>query len=373
MELTGKAKYEDVVHRLRSDIVKGVYSPGNRLPNRSDIGQQFGVGMATVQKALDMLTEDGFIRARAGAGTFVVDNPPHLSDYALIIPAASLWSRCYSTLRAAATIVADGEKVKFKEYNPSRDIGNRSEIIRLSSDVVNHRLAGIIVAGFADELVGTPAIEMPGIPRVLHQPMPGFDYPVVCLDGFLDKATEYLKSRGRKRVAHLCLDFAWTEIDAFIQQLKQRLDDVRNYWVQPLRIGERFHGTKHVVDLLMQLEGDKRPDSLIIHDDNLVDQAVAGLLAGGIKVPDEIEVVAMANFPSFQQSALPIKRIGYDFRQVLEKSLEIMQMERSGQTPPRLTKLTATYEEDVDYGPAYAGPDELEMRGIILSGPKTGE
>ena len=80
MEVSSRNKYLEVARMLRKDIVRGIYAPGHRLPTRSEMGEEFGVGVATVQKALEELADDGFVQARARAGTFVVDNPPHLCN-----------------------------------------------------------------------------------------------------------------------------------------------------------------------------------------------------------------------------------------------------------------------------------------------------
>jgi len=364
MQISSRNKYSNVGRALRSDIVRGVFQPGHRLPTRSEMGRQFGVGVATVQKALDQLADDGFVLSYVGRGTFVADHPPHLCDFALVIPFSSRWSSCCEALLKASEVVGDEESVRFREYYSSQQIGARGEMARLRKDVRHHRLAGIIVAGPADDLAGTVALEEPGIPRVLYQKAHGVDCPVIQFDGgsFLDLATEYLYSKGRHRIAHLCLDYACMSMEASIAELRARISDVRSYWVQLLRFGERLHGTKHVVELLMQLEGDKRPDGLIIHDDNLLEQATAGLVAAGVKIPEELEVVAHANFPSQLNSAVPIKRIGFDWCELLSRTLELLEIQMRGGKPPKSVLLGAKSEEDLLSG--VQGGRVLGMDGV---------
>ncbi|RZM22111.1 MAG: GntR family transcriptional regulator, partial [Pedobacter sp.] len=68
-----------IVEELRSRIVAGELNPGSRFPTRSEIEKQYGAGPTTVQRALESLRRDGFIRVHSRKGTFVADNPPHLS------------------------------------------------------------------------------------------------------------------------------------------------------------------------------------------------------------------------------------------------------------------------------------------------------
>ena len=77
-----------------------------------------------------------------------------------------------------------------------------------------------------------------------------------------------------------------------------------------------------VAQLLMFTPPDQRPDALIIRDDNLVEHTTAGLQAMGIRVPEDLDVVAHANFPWPTPSAMPVHRLGYNIRQLFETCIE---------------------------------------------------
>ncbi len=349
-DLTTDTKYSRVVNMIRDRIVSGDYKPGDRLPTRSEIMRKFGLGTATVQKALDSLIEDGFVytKARRG-GTFVSDNPPHLCEFAFVIPASGRWSKWYMALREASDMIMGQSDVRFKEYCVSREVGERGDVIRLCRDAVHHRLGGVIFGGLASDLADTPTLLNVDIPCVLFQPVEGLKYPVLQVDGesFRDRAVEYLASKGRRRIAHLFLDYAWSSVDEFMAIARKCTPDVREYWIQPVRVGEKLHGTKQVANLLMQLEGDKRPDGLIIHDDNLVEEAVAGLISAGVKAPDDIEVVAHANFPSRLQLGMSVKRLGFDARVLLRKALDLLAMQRRKEAVPGKVLISSCFEEEI--------------------------
>ncbi len=352
-DLTTDTKYSHVVNTIRDHIISGDYKPGDRLPTRSEIMRKFGLGTATVQKALDNLIDDGFVYTKARReGTFVSDNPPHLCEFAFVIPASSRWSKWYDALLAASQCVADGQRVRFRPYSVSSEVGMRSDVIKLCQDVTHHRLAGVIIAGMANSLVGTAALNEPGVPRVMFHPLPGSNIAAVLTDGrtFRKEAVKYLHSIGRRKIAHLVLDTElpgeW-EMRKVREEICELVDDFRSYWFHPIHYVVKSHGVKNIVDVLMQLEGDKRPDALIIHDDNLVDDALEGLLAAGVKVPEELAVVAHANFPSTLNSIIPVKRIGYNCCEYLEKNLEVLDMQRRGIQPPEITYVSAICEEDL--------------------------
>lgn len=64
-------KYRRVADALLTDIEQGIYEPGGRLPSEVRLCAAHGVSLGTVQKALGLLTRNGVITRRHGAGTFV--------------------------------------------------------------------------------------------------------------------------------------------------------------------------------------------------------------------------------------------------------------------------------------------------------------
>ncbi len=350
MEPRSKSKYKTVTQALRFGITRGTYAPGGRLPTHSEIGAEFGVGAATVQKALDALIEDGFVHTRARAGTFVVNNPPHLTQYGLVTPATEKWSMWHLAIHKAAAAVQN-ETCQFRAYVTSDTFGNREGIRRLSEDVLKHKVAGLILTGCPSDLVGTAVMEYKGIPRVRTVPLSGpEDIPLVHMDtmsSFLPKAITYLTGRGRRRIAHIRLISHISERKQFDEALGSAGIEVRDYWTQSVSQGTTGETVPNLVRLLMHLKGEDRPDALIIHDDNLVEHVVTGLMTAGVKVPDDLEIVAHFNYPTLAASTLPMTRLGFDCRCWLRKCVERLEMQRKGLTPPMETTIPAIFEDEL--------------------------
>jgi len=365
-------RLEQIVAELRREIVEGAFPPGERLPTRLELETRFEASPHTIQRAMNRLKQDGFILASRRVGTYVAENPPHICNFGLVIPASGRRSRFYAALREAVGFVENGHTVRFGEYYSSREVGSREDVARLCRDVRSHRVAGLILAGPPDDLVGTPALEQAGVPRVVTHSMLGFGLPMILPDGgsFLDRAVEYLVARGRRHIAHLCVDFPWYHMEEFEGEVKRRGVEVRPYWTQAIPLGTLFRTAASVVNLLMHLKGEDRPDALIIHDDNLVEHAVAGLLAAGVKVPQELDVVAHSNYPSPVPSVLPLKRLGFDCRQILVECLRVLQMQRRGEEPPAVTEVPAVFEDELDTGPSEAPWGDPEDLRFLAPGEK---
>lgn len=66
----------DVVRsELRRAIIEGEFPPGSKLPNEDALCIRYNVSRITLREAVRGLIEDGYVRRRQGAGTFVTSGP----------------------------------------------------------------------------------------------------------------------------------------------------------------------------------------------------------------------------------------------------------------------------------------------------------
>ncbi len=63
--------YRDIAAAITGAIDDGVYPYGTRLPSTADLAAQFGVSVATVERAMRLLVEAGTIVGRQGLGRYV--------------------------------------------------------------------------------------------------------------------------------------------------------------------------------------------------------------------------------------------------------------------------------------------------------------
>ena len=80
--------HRQVAAHLRKYIVKNKLVQGDLLPTELDLCAQFKCSRGTVRKAMAMLTQEGKIRRKPGAGTFVAQPPesPRTPALAAIVP-----------------------------------------------------------------------------------------------------------------------------------------------------------------------------------------------------------------------------------------------------------------------------------------------
>ncbi|TDQ53353.1 GntR family transcriptional regulator [Actinorugispora endophytica] len=68
--------YQRIADELRQRIITGVYRPGDRLPSRAAIAEEFEVGPRVAADAVAQLVSDGYTVTRTGSGTYVRSRPP---------------------------------------------------------------------------------------------------------------------------------------------------------------------------------------------------------------------------------------------------------------------------------------------------------
>ena len=165
---------------------------------------------------------------------------------------------------------------------------------------------------------------------------------------FFDRALDYLASRNRRRIAILRAPGSIGVEEAQMKLLLATHNMVCPSCWNILFSLDVSEAAQNIMRLMMRPGQVDRPDGLVITDDNLVDDTIAGLVAEGIKVPDELEVVAHCNFPWPPLKTLPIKRLGLDVTSLLRRGIALIDHKRAGHRIPSVVHIDAVWEADAD-------------------------
>ena len=68
--------YEDVTERMLDHIRTETWAPGTKIPPEVELAKLFDVSRCTIREAVKSLQIAGFLRSRAGSGTFVSERAP---------------------------------------------------------------------------------------------------------------------------------------------------------------------------------------------------------------------------------------------------------------------------------------------------------
>jgi len=347
-----------IAEEIRAQIVAGKLPAGGRIPTRLDLERHYGAGSTTIQRALEVLSRDGFIESKGRNGTFVVENPPHLTRYGIVFFASAQdFARNnrynFALSNQVRQLRHEQPDLKIAEYFGVDGHEDSEDYQRLVREVRAHRVAGLIFSSNEFPLWGTPVLQEPGLPRIVITPhRAGMTIPVVNLDteSFFVRALEDLRAEGRRRIAFLNppLDLDWR---ARLAPLMREFGmETRPFWWQTVS-PQTPEAAQNAAHLLMRCE--ERPDALVIGNDNLLEYATAGLVASGARVPEELSVISHCNFPYPTPSALPVKRLGYDARRVLRTCIESIDRQRNGEPVPAVTNIPAEFEHELPSAPSH--------------------
>ncbi len=355
-------KYRGIAATLRMQILRGELPPGSRLPTRRVLEKSFSTMPPTIQKAVDLLVARGFVEVKGRRGTFVVERLPSQRHYAL----AFSWSRWrdvsqfYRGLADQAATMSNAQRriSCFHGLGGHLDVEDSQQLHRL---VRNQQVHGVIFCNSPFELGQSQLLTEPGLPRVAieSRPIPeGMSCVYPDLPAFWRQAVARLHADGRRRIAHLLL--ASSHWDNTRQGLLGLSDEfglsLPNAWIQCAHV-DVSNSARHLVEMWMREAPASRPDAIVVHDDNLLLHATRGLIAAGVQVPEDVAVVAHANFPYPTPTATPVIRLGFDLRKLLDTCIERLDEQYRGDMSPPQTLLPVVREDHV---PSSTCPQQKE-------------
>lgn len=344
-------KREMICSYLRGKIGSGMLKAGERLPTQLELAHEFDVSPVTVQAALSLLAREGFLHADVPRGTFVTDRPPHLSRFALVMSDdpcdRNFRSRYLDTLVHVARELEREEGIQLPVFHQALDRSSR-DFGALIEDVREHRLGGLMLCVQPHHFVGTPVMDEPGIPRVILGSLGDAVHgiPSVVIGDLLGPAFARLQRLGRRRAAVLVNGMlAASRVEQVITSAARYGITIEPAWVQAVHIASAGWAVQSA-RLLFDRRGEGLPDALVITDDHLVEPATAGLVAAGVRAPDEVTIVAHCNFPLPPPSQLPVLRIGSDIPALLRAGIGQLQAQRRDEPIAMCLELPSVFEDE---------------------------
>ena len=350
-QLRPNIKHPAIVSQLKSDIVQGVFLPGAKLPTRTEMEERFGVSNMTMQLVMDHLRRDGFVNTNGRNGTTVAEFPPHLYHYGLVFYGKPRhgtlpWTRFWDALHQESQVLSDSGPRKIMTYMGISGHVDDPDRIRLLADIRAQRLAGVLFVQLFDSICEPIIAQAPALPCVSVAATSQLNVPLIKMgSGFMTKALDALQQRGRKRIAFITGPRI-NLMDGLDQMLAQRGMRSEPFWEMEFHL-DLPGPAKSWMELLMRFPQAQRPDGLVITDDNLVEAATMGIASAGVRVPEQLDVVALCNFPWVTPSIVPARRLGYDARRVLAFAISCIDQKRQGLTPPSCTLIPLQFEHEV--------------------------
>lgn len=338
--LQGEAGYRDIAARLRREWTRRPWQAGQPLPRHEELERQFGTTRVTIQRAMNLLIEQGFVEGRRKAGRFLAVRPPHLYRYGLVFqghPESAIhdyrWTRFSSARLAAMAQVNRATESQLVPYFDVEGTPPSAGLARLQEDVAKHGLAGLVFSYSPHDLLAFPLLQAAAVPMVMPHPLLATAGTVLHqAEQFHERATETLVAAGRRHVAVLTIPAR--EPQEFAPYFRARNVISLDAWTQS---AEPYHvqWVRHALQTMLYSHSRMRPNGLIITDDHLVEPAMDALAELGVRVPDDLLVIGHWNYPLPYNGRMPVRLLGFDACEFLRAGLRLLQgMRDQGRVPP---------------------------------------
>ncbi len=213
----------------------------------------------------------------------------------------------------------------------------------------NNRFAGLVQVGGVSLMPDARWHSMQ-VPRVAISKPPNYpqlaSLPSFRVDwmSFHTKAVDWLQSRGRKRIAVVATDLSPQK--NLCELIRDRGLLTKSAWHQ---VGSLHfpEAVGHVTQLLTDPTLGEKPDAIIITDDNMVEPALGGLLASGVRVGADLDVIAHCSWPRPVPTVPQVRRLGFDAGEILTAALDALDAQREGKQIPLERMIAARFEDEL--------------------------
>lgn len=83
--IDGRPRHQQIAADLRAKILSGDLTPGTQIPSTQHLVAQYSASNATIQRALTVLKDEGFISSQVGKGVYVRSKQPLIVEAAAYI------------------------------------------------------------------------------------------------------------------------------------------------------------------------------------------------------------------------------------------------------------------------------------------------
>lgn len=332
--------YQDVASALRTEIKDGVYTDGTLLPTERELQSRFQVSRTTVRRALQALVESGWAESSPNRGV--------------------LAKRGKAVLKTTNVAFIDHSdtvnQVLFLEINR---LLQEQGLHLVHVDSRKHTVEGALAFALEEEFAAIVIWPKKGY---LHAPVVEAvfqEIPVVCVQH------EFLNVLAADLVTEDHLLGGWIAADHLVKQGRKRvavtgmLDMLRT---NHLRFSGYMLGLFHArlnpnssdyvfcytsnqdqpdMRLLEQrLKDQDRPDAVFVLDDFLVPYVVETVQKQGLKIPQDVAIVAFGNDVEANFAPASLTTVSIDWKLVAAAIAEQIKLRLGGDhSPPRTVKL----------------------------------
>lgn len=328
----GKPKYYRLMEQLKNDILFGTIQPGDKLPSENELSDQYGISRHTVRKALSMLTNEGYIAAEHGRGTYCTYRLKNLSsskNIAVITTYISdyIFPRVIQGIDKVLT--ENGYSIILKNTGNSRK--NEAKCLE---DILTKNIDGLIIEPsksqiFCKHMNLYETLDRMGIPYVFIQgSYPQMkNKPTILMDdvkgGYL--ITKHLIDLGHK---HIIGVFKADDVqgDARHKGYCKALQEAGILYDPNYVIW--FHtedrDIKPAAAIEMLIQNQSNMDAVVCYNDQIAFEVMSVLSNYNIQVPKDVSITGYDNSLIAENGAIKLTTIAHPQNRLGEMAAELL-------------------------------------------------
>lgn len=346
--------YQQIASEIRRQIVEGTLSVGDRLPAHRDLARQYGVSLITINKALSGLVGDGILISRVGRGTSVAIRPAGLPighDWHRPRPMADSEPMLGFVLRDLNSPFFSAVANAAEQHAHARGYGMlllSNGNIAEREDAQLRRLLEVGVQGVVVVSMSRSTYELsPSVRQLQARQFPfvmtsftvGSQVPFVGCN--YDRAGElvgqHFAASGRERWGYITDQFdspSGMARSAGFRRVAAAngtpVDDAFVFEYPYEGEWNDYQSGRDLADYIARLP--ERPDALYVYNDLGAVGLIEGLVAAGVRVPDDIAIVGFDGIPLGALSSVPLTTIRQPVEQIGQLAVDAV-LAQIGGTP----------------------------------------
>ncbi len=301
-----KLRYHYAMDVIEENIKQGKYIPGYKLPPIKRLADDLGLNFLTVRKAIHKLTEKGLLEVKPGVGTFVADFPRKSDEKTInIILACRKYTLEVTQHHPAIGAYLAGAHKRLNEpkYNVQAMFYGEGKFLEdLGDRLLDSEAYGVIITGAGMRQKDWEFLKANKIFVVDVSGEKVSNNWVIKIrtdtESVLRNAIEHLRSLGHRRIGFITYERTpnqgkTSRIYADLA-FEHQLGNPKELTV----LVSNPEGHPHWEDVEDFFKISPLPTAVVVADEFIADVLLVGCDRRGIKVPDDLSIVA-------QQDLLP--------------------------------------------------------------------
>jgi DNA-binding LacI/PurR family transcriptional regulator/DNA-binding transcriptional regulator YhcF (GntR family) len=322
-EESGRRLDHRLAERLREEICRR--PPGDKLEGMPALAARYSTSINTMRMALAHLETEGLVEIRPGSGCYVRSHSPAvparhvaiLTEYNLLLNGsrADFYRHLMNELRLFLRAKGRPSRLYIGHQTSDTIPSETLTCTEFMEDLALHRIEGVIAMAVRPLYHWTQEAHERGIPIVgMRGCVDRFDISVdPDLEGGVRLALDLLRRRGRTRPGFLGW---WPEIQKRFLTLASELSlDARPEWVRatihPAQPGAGWAQVREI-----WAASSLKPDAVVFGDDVLFQDAVPAMVSLGVRIPEALEIVVLANSGIPLLAPFPFTRLDCNIREL---------------------------------------------------------